>query len=721
MYSTDEQIGSYRVISRLSYNGTSSRYVARSLEDTAKQPVTICVWEHVQLIEQSEREPFLIEARSLVELRHPNILPLIDYGFEQDKPYVVMEHADPPLETLPERLKHGLFSQGQALLALTQISTALAYAHARGVVHGRLAPEYVYLNASNQAFLAFPLTTLPKTVVVEYAEAYRAPEQNLGGITKSKLSDQYTLACVGHTLFTGQPPLSAQSLDSTLPAYAREALSKALAQPPLGRFASVEQFLQVLPTPSEEDRTETRTQVFSQEPAPDHVMPFLPRIGGPGEPPTSPPVSSSMAYRFGSLLGRGRAAFARSRQVRLVSGLLLLLLLPGIAIPLIIKYAPASAATVTITPLSKHLKNGYLIAAVPKNPDPANHQISLRHLGFTARVTKTVHATGKGHQDAISAKGTIILSNPSENVFFGADATSNTTNSFTATAGGLTVASDVAQYTPINVGGSASLPVHIEQAGANGNVSAHYFDGTYIFHQFKDNVDTGHTYTATLSNPDPFSGGQDAQDFTYLQQQDIDSVVNPLMDSLTTSAKAEVQKQILPNEKAVAADLPGGNVTDNIFCSNPDVGGNKVNDHVIDAPLTIAVTCQTDVYDPQQARDMAISWLKDDATQQLGASYQLADNVVVTTGSVVSVSGNIMITVATEGIWVYQFSQEQRHQIAQSITGKAQDDALVILDSQQGVVKATLSTSGGFLGTALPWSAENIQITLVNVKGLQTS
>src|SRR5205807_4734990 len=70
----------------------------------------------------------------------------------------------------------------------------------------------------------------------------------------------------------------------------------------------------------------------------------------------------------------------------------------------------STPATVTITPVSKDLKNTYTISAVTGTPGSTQVQAFLL-TSTTQQQSKTVHATGTGTQPATQASGTLITEN----------------------------------------------------------------------------------------------------------------------------------------------------------------------------------------------------------------------------------------------------------------------------------------------------------------------
>lgn len=167
----------------------------------------------------SEREKLLSKAQCLKKLHHPHLVPLLDMGIEQDQPFVVREYL--PNGSLHNRLRkrspHPLELR-EALIIVSQVGSALAYAHEHKIVHGNLQPENILLDVDGQAVLTdFNLTNKNDAIIrdqttKEYAFCYLAPEQFAG--TCHAKSDQYALGCLAYELITGHVPFAVQSLVS---------------------------------------------------------------------------------------------------------------------------------------------------------------------------------------------------------------------------------------------------------------------------------------------------------------------------------------------------------------------------------------------------------------------------------------------------------------------------------------------------------------------------
>src|ERR1700677_1505895 len=88
-------------------------------------------------------ERFLREARAAATLNHPNICAIHDVGEQDGQPYLVMELLRG--ETLKQYLSHHSLSPSEVLSLGQQAASALAAAHARGIVHRDIKPANLFV------------------------------------------------------------------------------------------------------------------------------------------------------------------------------------------------------------------------------------------------------------------------------------------------------------------------------------------------------------------------------------------------------------------------------------------------------------------------------------------------------------------------------------------------------------------------------------------------
>ena len=152
------------------------------------------------------------EARMASALNHPGIVTVYDVIVWEGTPVLVLELVT---GTSLSRLCDGLMSVSQLLSIAVQTSSALAAAHAAGIIHGDLKPDNIIWREDRLAkILDFGLARKVTNLAAALAGTplYMSPEQARGE-TVGMASDVYSLALVLYELATGQRPFGRQSLD----------------------------------------------------------------------------------------------------------------------------------------------------------------------------------------------------------------------------------------------------------------------------------------------------------------------------------------------------------------------------------------------------------------------------------------------------------------------------------------------------------------------------
>src|SRR3954463_7127395 len=139
--------GEYSIERELGRGGMGVVYLAREVR--LARPVAIKVLPP-ELARRAElRDAFLHEAQTAARLTHPNIVPVYAAGERGGYAYIVMAYVDGI--TLGERIRtRGPLLPGQAARLLREVSWALAYAHAGGIVHRDVSAENIMLERGTE-------------------------------------------------------------------------------------------------------------------------------------------------------------------------------------------------------------------------------------------------------------------------------------------------------------------------------------------------------------------------------------------------------------------------------------------------------------------------------------------------------------------------------------------------------------------------------------------
>ncbi len=239
----DRAIGSYQPIERLERGGHSTH---RALDARLfGRPVAVTV-APVPVDDGGFLQRFERAAAVLAALRHPNILPLLDFGEANERAYLVAPYLEgPTLATVIGRPRRPV----EAIGLVATLCDALDHAHGLGLAHGALAPETIQLvnlpPGEDTLYAAWPFLLcygfadiLGPTGDTPRASPYTPPEED--GSADPRRADLYALAGVLHVLLTGIPPIvggAAEAL-ATLPPALAAIMRRALAAEPTERFGT---------------------------------------------------------------------------------------------------------------------------------------------------------------------------------------------------------------------------------------------------------------------------------------------------------------------------------------------------------------------------------------------------------------------------------------------------------------------------------------------------
>jgi tetratricopeptide (TPR) repeat protein len=156
------------------------------------------------------------EFQTLASLRHPNIISVLDYGFDPErKPFFTMELVE-DAQTIIEAGQTR--SVRQKIDLIIQVLQALVYLHRRGVLHRDLKPQNVLVHDDNVKIVDFGLAigTKPEPGM-RGTLTYMAPEI-MRRQAPSSASDLYSVGVIAYELLTGEHPYGGRSLTELFPA-----------------------------------------------------------------------------------------------------------------------------------------------------------------------------------------------------------------------------------------------------------------------------------------------------------------------------------------------------------------------------------------------------------------------------------------------------------------------------------------------------------------------
>jgi len=335
-------------------------------------------------------ERFQNEARISGSFSHPGIVTLFDFGEEGGNPFFAMEFVDG--RTIAEVLAEGTRFKPEKVIGLvSQIASALDYAHKRDVVHRDIKPANLILYDQDKVKVTdFGIAKLAETDITHSGAllgtpSYMSPEQAMGEKLDGR-SDIFSLGVVAFEMLSGQQPFPGPNVTSILyklvhtepveppdlellglvPQKWREVFQKVLAKKPENRYQTASAFVQDLEyclgswfTGLGSEETLTIAPIGSKAGAEAELadvatvsIPRMPAIPPPPPPPPPPPSPVTPAPAPPAAVARSASIAALAREEETVV------------------LAPADVETLVQPPASTLVLERALAAPEPEEPPP---------------------------------------------------------------------------------------------------------------------------------------------------------------------------------------------------------------------------------------------------------------------------------------------------------------------------------------------------------------
>ena len=253
-------VGEYRLIRKLGAGGMAGVYAAYPAADLAESRAVAIKLMRLELTDLKLRRQFEEEIALSIQLDHPNIVRVLDWGWQENRAYLVMELLEG--SSLTRRIPPQGMDLEEVRRLLKPWAAALNYAHERGIVHRDIKPDNVFVTRSGL------LKLLDFGLAGENAEGmgtpgYMAPEQ-AAGRPAGPAADQYALGISLFQMLCGRRPFAAEDplqelrnqaaqdpppirqLRPDLPESVEKALIRMTARNPEARFESASEACRAL-------------------------------------------------------------------------------------------------------------------------------------------------------------------------------------------------------------------------------------------------------------------------------------------------------------------------------------------------------------------------------------------------------------------------------------------------------------------------------------------
>ncbi|GLV58163.1 hypothetical protein KDH_49970 [Dictyobacter sp. S3.2.2.5] len=246
-----QKFGNYDLVRRIDVGGMGEVYLAHQRTAFGRE-VAVKIIRSDLVNDARARQRFLREAEVASYLKHDHILPLLEFGEEQGRLFIVTPYIKDG--TLAQRLALGALPVSEVYELFSALCRAVSYLHKRGIVHRDLKPSNILLDkeedsgrvyvrlidfgiASSQGSLNSGALTSGER---ELGTAdYVAPER-LRGVSAPS-NDIYSLGVILYVMLTGTLPRV--DVPSNLPFPLTSVIDRCLDVDPDDRFASVDDLL----------------------------------------------------------------------------------------------------------------------------------------------------------------------------------------------------------------------------------------------------------------------------------------------------------------------------------------------------------------------------------------------------------------------------------------------------------------------------------------------
>jgi serine/threonine protein kinase/Tol biopolymer transport system component len=216
----------YRLTRELGHGGMATVFLARDTKHARDVAVKVM---HPAVALTLGAHRFLAEIEMVAQMHHPHIVPLYDSGDANGALYYVMPF-EPGLSLRHRLEKADPLDIAEIVLLLRDVCDALAYAHARGIVHRDIKPDNVLVSGRHALVADFGIAMMPAVAsgrpatigVALGTPAYMAPEQIAGEGELDHRTDIYAVGVLAYELLTRKPPFVGETRQEVFAGHLRD-------------------------------------------------------------------------------------------------------------------------------------------------------------------------------------------------------------------------------------------------------------------------------------------------------------------------------------------------------------------------------------------------------------------------------------------------------------------------------------------------------------------
>jgi serine/threonine protein kinase len=219
---------SHYVLGPLLARGKSG-FVFHARDTKSDRPVVLKMLAPRLVSDEARRERFVRAMKTVLPLRHPNLVTVLAAGRSGSQCWIAMEYVEG--ESLTQVVQRagttGQLDWRPALRAGVHLARALEYAHGRQIIHRNVAPMNVLLSGRGRVAKLGDLMlakALEGELAVDLTEPgellgdlnYLAPERTFPSLPIDERSDLFSLGATLYALLTGRPPFVGESMIETI-------------------------------------------------------------------------------------------------------------------------------------------------------------------------------------------------------------------------------------------------------------------------------------------------------------------------------------------------------------------------------------------------------------------------------------------------------------------------------------------------------------------------